>query len=119
MLEVGNGKLSLRVARPLRHVVHAGGAPDRRQRHPQYGRGHRDILTNKEVIAIDQDPLGRQASRVRKEGDKEVWASELEGGSRAVALLNRAATPQEITVKWEERRIPRAPFRRTPRGVAA
>jgi len=60
------------------------------------------ILTNKEVIAIDQDPLGKQASRVRKEGDKEVWARELEGGNRAAALLNRAATPQEITVKWED-----------------
>jgi alpha-galactosidase len=60
------------------------------------------VLTNKEVIAIDQDPLGKEASRVRKEGDKEVWARELEGGNRAVALLNRAATPQEITVKWED-----------------
>jgi alpha-galactosidase len=60
------------------------------------------ILTNKEVIAIDQDPLGKQASRVRKEGDQEVWARELAGGNRAVALLNRAATPQAITVKWED-----------------
>jgi alpha-galactosidase len=60
------------------------------------------ILTNKEVIAIDQDPLGKQASRVRKEGDQEVWARELAGGNRAVALLNRAATPQDITVKWED-----------------
>jgi alpha-galactosidase len=31
-----------------------------------------------------------------------VWARELAGGNRAVALLNRAATPQEITVKWED-----------------
>jgi alpha-galactosidase len=54
------------------------------------------------VIAIDQDALGKEASRVRKEGDKEVWARELAGGNRAVALLNRASTPQEIRVKWED-----------------
>jgi alpha-galactosidase len=54
------------------------------------------------VIAIDQDPLGKQASRVRKEGDEEVWARELAGGNRAVALLNRAATAQAITVNWED-----------------
>ena len=103
MLEVGNGKLS-----PDESRAHFGmwcmlAAPlisgnDLR---------HMDadtiaILTNKEVIAIDQDPLGKEASRVRKDGDKEVWARELAGGNRAVALLNRAATPQEITVKWED-----------------
>ena len=103
MLEVGNGKLT-----PDESRAHFGmwamlAAPlitgnDLR---------HMDadtlaVLTNKEVIAIDQDPLGKQASRVRKEGDKEVWARELAGGNRAVALLNRAATPQTITVNWED-----------------
>jgi alpha-galactosidase len=103
MLEVGNGKLT-----PDESRAHFGmwcmlAAP----LISGNDLSHMDadtlaVLTNKEVIAIDQDPLGKQASRVRKEGDKEVWARELEGGNRAVALLNRAATPQEITVKWED-----------------
>ncbi len=48
-----------------------------------------DILTNKEVIAVDQDPLGRQGERVVKNGDSEVWSKQLTDGSRAVVLLNR------------------------------
>jgi alpha-galactosidase len=103
MLEVGNGKLTPDEARAHFGMWAMLAAPlitgnDLR---------HMDadttaILTNKEVIAIDQDPLGKEASRVRKEGDKEVWARPLAGGDRAVALLNRAATPQAITVKWED-----------------
>jgi alpha-galactosidase len=61
-----------------------------------------DILTNKEAIAIDQDSLGQQGRRIRKDGDLEVWAKQLADGSRAVVLLNRSAKPQEISVKWTE-----------------
>lgn len=64
--------------------------------------GIRDILTNKEVIAVDQDPLGRQGRRVRKDGDLEVWVKQMKNGSRAVVLLNRAATEQRITAAWED-----------------
>ncbi len=60
-----------------------------------------DILTNKEVIAIDQDALGREGERVWKKGDAEVWAKQLQDGSRAVVLLNRGSAEQEITVNWE------------------
>ena len=62
----------------------------------------REILTNKEVIAIDQDPLGRQGRRVRKDGDREVFARQLADGSRAVILLNRGKAPLEITAAWED-----------------
>ena len=61
----------------------------------------RAILTNREVIAIDQDPLGMQGRRVAKNGDSEVWVRELTGGSRAVALLNRSLTAHQIQVEWE------------------
>src|SRR5581483_4968867 len=61
----------------------------------------RDILTNKEVIAVDQDPLGREGQRVSKDGDLEVWAKQLKDGSRAVLLLNRGSSPQEISATWE------------------
>src|SRR5260370_22501175 len=50
-----------------------------------------EILTNKEVIAVDQDPLGLEGRRVRKTGDSEVWAKQMKDGSRAVVLLNRGA----------------------------
>jgi alpha-galactosidase len=62
----------------------------------------RDILTNREVIAVDQDPLGRQGRKVRDDGDVEVWAKELADGSRAVALLNRDTTATSVTVSWPE-----------------
>jgi alpha-galactosidase len=64
------------------------------------------ILMNKEVIAVDQDPLGVQASRVAKDGDTEVWVRPLKGGGRAVALLNRGTAPHDVTVSWEQLRYP-------------
>jgi len=62
----------------------------------------RDILTNREVIAVDQDPLGKQGSRVRRDGDLEVWSRPLADGSRAVILFNRGTKPAEIAVTWPE-----------------
>src|SRR5260370_10608116 len=61
-----------------------------------------DILTNREVIAVDQDALGREGERVWKNGDEEVWAKQLKDGSRAVVLLNRGSAEQELTVNWED-----------------
>src|SRR5665213_1570223 len=51
----------------------------------------REILLNKDVIAIDQDPMGIQGHRVQKSGDLEVWSKQLGDGGRAVVLLNRSA----------------------------
>jgi alpha-galactosidase len=64
------------------------------------------ILTNREVIAIDQDLLGIQASRISKNGDDEVWARPIKGGGRAVVLLNRSAQARDITVTWEALNYP-------------
>ena len=58
----------------------------------------RDILANREVIAIDQDPAGIEGSKIRDDGDREVWAKPLADGSVAVALLNRSATTQPMSV---------------------
>jgi alpha-galactosidase len=49
----------------------------------------RDILTNRDLIAVNQDPNGIQASRIRDDGDLEVWRKPLSDGSVAVGLLNR------------------------------
>jgi alpha-galactosidase len=62
----------------------------------------RDILLNKEVIAVNQDRLGQQGRRVRDDGDQEVWSKPLNDGSRAVILFNRAEKPAEIEVQWPE-----------------
>ena len=48
----------------------------------------KDILTNKDVIAVDQDTL-QQGRRIRKDGPLEVWAKKLTDGSQAVILFNR------------------------------
>jgi alpha-galactosidase len=47
------------------------------------------ILTNKELIAVNQDKLGKQARRIYKESCKEFWAKPLADGSYAVGFLNR------------------------------
>ena len=58
----------------------------------------RAILTNPEVIAIDQDPLGVQGHRVTQEGPLEVWMKPLEDGSKAVGLFNRGWGAMPVTV---------------------
>jgi alpha-galactosidase len=66
----------------------------------------KEILENKEVIAIDQDALGRQGRRISKQGDLEVWARPLADGSRAVILFNRGASETEVGVTWEQLAYP-------------
>jgi alpha-galactosidase len=62
----------------------------------------REILTNKEVIAVDQDPLGQQGRRIRHDGDLDVWLKPLQDGSIAVVLLNRGSAEQTITLDWAD-----------------
>ena len=57
-----------------------------------------EILTNKEVIAVDQDPMGKQGRRVAKNGDLEIWARPLLGGAWAVGLFNRGAGSRRVTL---------------------
>jgi alpha-galactosidase len=49
----------------------------------------RRILMNREVIAVNQDPLGKQGDRVWQKGPVELWAKPLSGGDLAVGLFNR------------------------------
>ena len=65
-----------------------------------------EIITNPEVIAVNQDPLGRQGKKVRDDGDFEVWSRELYDGSRAVVLFNRSENEKEIGFKWSEAGLP-------------
>lgn len=55
------------------------------------------MLENRQVIAIDQDPLGIQGTPIQQQGAGQVWVKPLAGGERAVALLNRGPTALWIT----------------------
>ena len=56
------------------------------------------LLMNQEVLAVNQDALGKQAVRVRRQGPLEVWVKPLADGGRAAALLNRGSGGAEVTV---------------------
>jgi alpha-galactosidase len=60
------------------------------------------ILTNREVIAIDQDKLGKQGSRFWQSGEQEIWTRELSGGAKAVALFNRGKDEAKMSLKWAD-----------------
>jgi alpha-galactosidase len=64
------------------------------------------ILTNKGVIAIDQDTLGRQGDRLTQEGLLETWSKPLAGGAVAVGLFNRTDDPQPMTIALDAVHLP-------------
>jgi alpha-galactosidase len=57
-----------------------------------------NLLTNDEVLEVNQDPLGRQATRVQRTDASEVWAKKMEDGSLAVGLFNRSYLTGQVTV---------------------
>ena len=61
-----------------------------------------DLLTNDEVIEVNQDPLGQAASRRGRRELTEVWARPLWDGTLAVGLFNRGPLPAEVAVRWAE-----------------
>ncbi len=60
------------------------------------------LLTNDEVLEVNRDPLGRQAGRVAKDGDLEIWAKDMEDGSKAVGLFNRGRESARVTANWSD-----------------
>jgi alpha-galactosidase len=64
-----------------------------------------EILTNKEVIAIDQDKLGKQAQRAVKNGDLEIWTRPLEHGAYAVGLFNRGGDAAKMTLSASDLKV--------------
>jgi alpha-galactosidase len=59
-----------------------------------------DLLTNDDVLDVNQDPLGRQGRRIAKSGTTEIWARELEDGTRAVGLFNRGRERADIIMPF-------------------
>jgi alpha-galactosidase len=98
MLEVGNPGLSVEESRAHFSLWCMLAAPlmagnDLRDMPAEV----REILTNKEVIAVDQDALGRQAVKDRDYGGLEIWTKELSGRNTAIAVLNRGDKPREVS----------------------
>ncbi|WP_328744968.1 NPCBM/NEW2 domain-containing protein [Streptomyces sp. NBC_00285] len=97
MLEVGNGGMTSTEYRSHFSMWSVMAAPlligsDLRSASPQT----LEILGNKEVIAVDQDPLGKQGTVVSSEGGRWVVAKEMRDGSRTVALFNETNGPRRI-----------------------
>jgi alpha-galactosidase len=63
------------------------------------------ILTNREVIAIDQDPLGIQGFKYRDEGDLEWWFRPLADEDWAMLVLNRGAEPVDVSFDWSREAV--------------
>jgi alpha-galactosidase len=103
MLEVGNGGLTTTENRAHFSMWALFSAPLLAGNDIEHmSADTKDILLNKEVIAIDQDTLGQQGRRVKKDGDLEIWSKQLADGGRAVALLNRGKAAAQISVKWTD-----------------
>ena len=91
MLEVGNGQLSIAENRSHFSMWAMLAAPllagnDLPHMKPEI----HSILTNKDVIAVDQDKLGKQAVLVYSNDETDVWKKQLSGGALAVAVLNNS-----------------------------
>ena len=61
-----------------------------------------NLLTNDEVLAINQDPLGIMAKQLPPEGNGRVLVKDLEDGSKAVGLFNTGSEPKSVKITWEQ-----------------
>lgn len=62
----------------------------------------KNIITNKEVIAVNQDKAGKQGTRVVSADDYEIWAKPLSDGTKAIILFNKKDMPANIRVNWKD-----------------
>ncbi|KAL8457270.1 hypothetical protein ACS0TY_035207 [Phlomoides rotata] len=103
MLEVGNGGMSTQEYRSHFSIWALAKAPlligcDIRS----LDAVTRALLSNHEVIAVNQDKLGIQGKKIKKDGDSEVWGGALSGNRVAVVLWNRGSSQATITAYWSD-----------------
>jgi len=102
MLEVGNGKMNHDEYRTHLALWAILAAPllagnDLRTMSAET----KELLTNSEAIAVDQDPKGIQGHRFWQEGPLEIWARPLADGSQAVGLFNRSESAIKMTLEFK------------------
>ena len=101
MLEVGNKGLTLAESRAhfsLWCIIAAPLIAGNDVRH--MSKEARDILTDKEVVAIDQDALGKEGWRFLAETGREIWVRELSGDDWAICVLNSGSTAADLTTDF-------------------
>lgn len=103
MLEVGNGRMTTTEYRTHFSLWAMLAAPliagnDVRNMPAEI----KDILLNREVIAINQDRPGQAGTRLNKDGDTEVWVKPLAGGAYAIALFNLGKTEARVSIRWKD-----------------
>ena len=103
MLEIGNGGMTDDEYRTHMSLWSILAAPllagnDLRSMSPAI----LEILTNREVIAVNQDKAGKQGRRVAQSGEQEVWVRPLADGGHAIGMFNRSAAPATVSLKWAE-----------------
>jgi alpha-galactosidase len=101
MLEVGNPGLSVAESRAQFSLWAVLAAPlmagnDVRKMSPAI----REILINREVIALDQDPLGKQGYRFMSHPGKDIWVKELAKGEWAICFLNTGEGTLNLRIDW-------------------
>uniref|UniRef100_A0A5B7C7T9 Alpha-galactosidase n=2 Tax=Davidia involucrata TaxID=16924 RepID=A0A5B7C7T9_DAVIN len=101
MLEVGNGGMTVAEYRSHFSIWALAKAPlligcdIRSMDNVAY-----ELLSNKEVIAVNQDKLGVQGKKVKKDGNLEIWAGPLSNKRVALVLWNRGVSKANITAYW-------------------
>jgi alpha-galactosidase len=103
MLEIGNGGMTTDEYRTHMSLWAMFAAPllagnDVRKMSPEI----RSILMNKDVIAIDQDPLGEAGQLALKRDGIDYWKRPLSGGGTAIAAVNRSDAPISVKMPWKE-----------------
>ncbi len=103
MLEIGNGGMTVDEYRTHFSLWAMAAAPliagnDVRSTAPEIA----DILMNKEVIAIDQDSLGKGGTEVWQKGNVAVWTKPLASGDLAVAIFNKGTSEANAAVAWKD-----------------
>jgi alpha-galactosidase len=103
MLEVGNGRLSVSDGRTQMSLWAILAAPLLAGNDlTKMSAETREILCNREVIAIDQDAAGKQGDRIAIEGPLEVWMRPLADGAKAVGLFNHGRSGMKMHVNFAD-----------------
>ena len=101
MLEVGNPGLTLEEARTQFSLWAMWSAPLLAGHDPREMTGQdiaSAVLLNRDVIAVDQDPLGRMATLTYDDAGLQVWAKPLDGSAKAVLVVNASENARDATV---------------------